>query len=78
MRNLILSLAAVGLLAGTANIAMAQDATVMHKESADGEHSKTVIKSDEGKTVIKRHGTHMKKVHVDPNGDKTVVKKSVD
>jgi hypothetical protein len=64
---------------GMANVAFAQDTTVVHKESANGENSKTVVKSDDGsKTVIKRHGTSMKKVHTDADGDKTVVKKSVE
>jgi len=49
-----------------------------HKESADGNSSKTVVKDDNGKTVTKRHGANMKKVHTDPNGDKTVVKKTVE
>lgn len=64
---------------GMANVALAQDTTVVHKESADGENSKTVVKSDNGsKTVIKRHGNRMKKVHTDADGDKTVVKKTVE
>jgi hypothetical protein len=78
MKTLIITVAAASLLMGMANVAVAQD-TVIHKESADGDASKTVVKSDDGaKTVVKRHGDRMKKVHIDPNGDKTVVKKDVD
>jgi hypothetical protein len=51
--------------------------TIVHKESADGEHAKTVVNRDDGsRTVIKRHGNRVKKVHIDPNGDKTIIKKS--
>ena len=79
MRIIISGLVAAGLAMGMANVAVAQDTTVMHKESADGENSKTVVKDNDtgSKTVIKRHGTRMKKVHTDANGDKTVVKKDV-
>ena len=63
---------------GMANVALAQDTTGVHKESADGENSKTVVKDDNGsKAVIKRHGNRMKKVHTDADGDKTVVMKTV-
>jgi hypothetical protein len=79
MKMMVVSLAAAVLIVGTANVAIAQDTTVIHKENADGDSSKTVVKHDDGaKTVIKRHGNHMKKVHTDPNGDKTVIKKSSD
>ena len=78
MRTMFIGLVAASLVAGAANVAIAQDSsTVIHKESADGEHSKTIVKHDDGsKTVIKRHGDQMKKVHTDANGDKTVVKKT--
>ena len=77
MRIVFIGLVAASLVAGAANVAIAQDSTVIHKESADGEHSKTIVKHDDGsKTVIKRHGDQMKKVHTDADGDKTVVKKS--
>ena len=79
MKIVLISLVAASLIAGVANVAIAQDTTVIHKESADGARSKTVVKHDDGsKTVIKRHANYMKKVHTDPNGDKTVVKKSAD
>ena len=80
MKNIIITMAALGLLAGTANIAMAQDTTVIHKESADGDSSKTVVKHASGaKTVIKRHGSAVKKVHTDADGDKTtIIKKTGD
>jgi hypothetical protein len=80
MKIVVISLVAAGLLAGVANVAIAQDTTVIHKESADGDRSKTVMKDSDGsKTVIKRHGANMKKVHTDPDGDKTtVIKKSAD
>ena len=79
MRTMFIGLIAASLVAGAANVALAQDSTVIHKESADGEHSKTIVKHDDGsKTVIKRHGDQMKKVHTDANGDKTVVKKTTD
>ena len=79
MKIILTSLVAAGLVMGAANVAFAQDTTVVHKESADGENSKTVVKDNDtgAKTVIKRHGTHMKKVHTDAEGDKTVVKKDV-
>jgi hypothetical protein len=79
MKIVLIGLVAASLATGMATVASAQDTTVMHKESADGERSKTVVKSDDGsKTVVKRHGTSMKKVHTDAEGDKTVVKKSVE
>ena len=78
MKFALISLTAASLLIGMAGVAIAQDSTVIHKESADGDRSKTVVKDDNGKTVIKRHGANMKKVHTDPNGDKTVVKKTVE
>ena len=64
---------------GMANATMAQDTTVIHKESADGDRSKTIVKHDDGsKTVIKRHGDRVKKIHTAANGDKTIVKKTTD
>jgi len=78
MKFALISLTAVSLIMGMANVAVAQDSTVIHKESADGNRSKTVVMDDNGKTVTKRHGANMKKVHTDPNGDKTVVKKTVE
>jgi hypothetical protein len=78
MKFAFIGLAAASLIMGMANVAVAQDSTVIHKESADGNRSKTVVKDDNGKTVTKRHGANMKKVHTDPNGDKTVVKKTVE
>ena len=79
MKIALISLTAAALMAGVVNVAVAQDqdTTVIHKESSDGDHSKTVVKSDDGsKTVIKRHGDHVKKVHTDADGDKTIVKKT--
>ena len=62
---------------GMANVTMAQDTTVIHKESADGERSKTIVKHDDGsKTVIKRHADRVKKIHTAANGDKTIIKKT--
>jgi len=62
---------------GMANVTMAQDATVIHKESADGDRSKTIVKHDNGsKTVIKRHGDRVKKIQTAANGDKTIIKKT--
>jgi hypothetical protein len=78
MKFALIGLIEASLLMGMANVAVAQDSTVIHKESADGNSSKTVVKDDNGKTVTKRHGANMKKVHTDPNGDKTVVKKTVE
>lgn len=53
--------------------------TVVHKESADGEHSKTMIAREDGsRTIIKRGRHHVKKVDIEPNGDKTIVKKEKD
>ena len=75
---LTLSLASAGMATMTTT-SVAQDTAVIHKEGADGDRSKTVVKHDDGsKTVIKRHGDRMKKVHTDADGDKTVVKKSTD
>ena len=79
MKTLLAGLAAASLLAGVAPLAHAQDTTVIHKEDAAGDRSKTVVKKENGsKTVIKRHGDRMKKVHTDANGDKTVVKKTTE
>ena len=79
MKSALIGLATACLLSATANVALAQDTTVIHKESADGERSKTVVKDADGdKTVIKRHGNNMKKVHTDAGGDETVTKKHTD
>ncbi len=79
MKAYIAGFAAMALLTGAAG-AYAQDTTtVVHKESADGDKSKTVVKKDDGsKTVIKRHGDKVKKTHTDAEGDKTVVKKTTE
>ena len=80
MKVLLAGAAAVALLMTGAAGAYAQDTTtVVKKESADGDKSKTTITKDNGsKTVIKRHGANMKKVHTNAEGDKTVVEKKVD
>ena len=80
MKAYIAGFAAMALLTAAAGAAYAQDTTtVVHKESADGEKSKTVIKKDDGsKTVVKRHGHTVKKTHTDAEGDKTVVKKTTE
>ena len=80
MKIALIAFTAASLVTGFANVGIAQDTTVIHKEDADGDRSKTVVKHDDGsKTVIKRHGDRMKKVHTDPDGDKTtIVKKSAD
>ena len=73
---LTLSLGSAGMAAMT-TVSVAQDTTVIRKESAEGDRSKTIVKHDDGsKTVIKRHGDRVKKVHTAANGDKTVVKKT--
>ena len=73
---LTLSVASAGMASMT-TASVAQDTTVIHKESAEGDRSKTIVKHDDGsKTVIKRHGDRVKKVHTAANGDKTVVKKT--
>jgi hypothetical protein len=73
---LALSLASAGMATMT-TVSMAQDTTVIHKESAEGDRSKTIVKHDDGsKTMIKRHGDRMKKIHTATNGDKTIVKKT--
>jgi hypothetical protein len=79
MKTLIVALTALTLIGGAAT-AQAQDSTtVIHKQSSDGDSSKTVVKHDDGaKTVIKHHGNKTKKVHTDANGDKTVVKKTTE
>ncbi|THD61270.1 hypothetical protein [Phenylobacterium sp.] len=79
MKTLLVAFAALTVLGGAA-AAQAQDATtVIHKESSDGDRSKTVVKHANGsKTVIKRHGDQVKKVHTNAAGDKTVVKKTID
>ena len=67
-----LSLVSIGM----ANVTMA-DTTVIHKQDADGDRSKTIVKHDDGsKMVIKRHGDRVKKIHTAANGDKTIVKKT--
>ena len=53
--------------------------TVVHKESADGAHSKTMVAREDGsRTIIKRGRHHVKRVDIDPNGDKTITKKEKD
>lgn len=76
MKMALAAIAALAMLGGV-SIAVAQDTTtVVHRDDA-GDQSKTVIRHDNGaRTVIKRHGNHVKKVHVSPNGDKTVIKKT--
>ena len=77
MKFLLVGLTAAGLMTATANIAIAQDTTVIHKDSDEGDRSKTIVKHDDGsKTVIKRHGNRVKKIHTDADGDKTIVKKT--
>jgi len=79
MKLVLVTVAAAALLGGVATLAQAQDATVIHKQSADGEQSKTIVaKADGSKTVVKRHGHYVKKVHTSPNGDKTIVKKDAE
>lgn len=79
MKKLLIAIAAAGFIAGTGSAAIAQDTTIIHKESADGDHAKTVIAREDGsRTIIKRGRHHVKKVHIDANGDKTIVKKSTD
>ena len=79
MKIILATFVSFTLVTGFVSAAAAQDTTVIHKESADGDHSKTVVKDSDGsKTVIKRHGDNMKKVHTDATGDKTVVKKTTD
>lgn len=57
MKVILAAVTAASLVTCIATAAIAQDKTVIHKESADGEYSKTVVKRDDGsKTVIKRHG----------------------
>ncbi|MGZ5922544.1 MAG: hypothetical protein ACXWLT_12325 [Rhizomicrobium sp.] len=74
MKIALAALTAASLVTGFAGLAVAQDTTVIHKEDADGDRSKTIVKHDDGsKTVIKRHGNRMKKVHTDADGDKTTV-----
>jgi len=92
MRKVLIGLATASLMAGMTCAAVAKDTTtVIHKESADGQHSKTVMhesadgvhsktvvaRNDGSRTVIKRGKHHVKKVDIDANGDKTVVKKTV-
>ena len=77
MKIMLIALMSASLVTGVADIAMAQDTTVIHKESGDGMYSKTVVKHANGaKTVVKRHGVSVKKVHVEPNGDKTIIKQN--
>ena len=81
MKAYLAGFAALAILTtGAAGVARAQDTTtVVHKESADGDKSKTVVKKDDGsKTVVKHHGNMMKKTHTDADGDKTVVKKTTE
>jgi len=76
MKIALIAFTAASLVTGMANLAVA-DTTVIHKEDADGDRSKTVVKHDDGsKTVIKRHGNRMKKIHTDADGAKTIVKKT--
>ncbi len=73
---LTLSLASAGMASMT-TASVAEGTTVVHKESADGDRSKTIVKHEDGsKTVIKQHGDRMKKIHTAANGDKTIVKKT--
>lgn len=78
MKTYIAGFAALAIVAA-APAAFAQDTTVVHKESADGEHSKTVIHKEDGsKTVIKKHGDTEKKVHTNADGSKVIVKKTTE
>ena len=77
MRTIGVALLTLSLTSAGMAVAMAQEATVIHKESAEGDRSKTIVKHEDGsKTVIKRHGDRMKKIHTAANGDKTIVKKT--
>ena len=77
MTRILPCIVTLGFLAASA--AVGQETTIMHKESADGVHSKTVVaRSDGSKTIIKRGRHHVKKVHIEANGDKTIVKKIAD
>jgi hypothetical protein len=72
-------MAAVAMLGAAATVHAQDTTTVIHKESSDGDRSKTVVHRDDGsKTVIKRHGHTVKKVHTEANGDKTVVRKTIE
>lgn len=75
MKMALAAVAVVAMLGGVSG-AVAQDTTtVVHRDVA-GDLSKTVVGHEDGaSTVTKRHGNHVKKVHVSPNGDKTVVRK---
>ena len=76
MRKLLISLTAASFVTGMAGAALAADTTVIHKESADGSHSKTVVASDSGtKTIIKHRKHRVNKVHIHANGDTTIIKK---
>ncbi|MBV9550562.1 MAG: hypothetical protein JO256_12920 [Alphaproteobacteria bacterium] len=75
MKHILTGLAAASLVAVTCNLAAANTTTVVRHETAFGH--KTIVKHENGaKTIIKRHMNHVKKIHIEPNGDKTVVKKT--
>jgi len=78
MKAVIAAFAAAALLAGASGAAAQGTTTVVHKDMGDG-HSKTVVHHANGsKTVIKRHGSHVKKIHTNVYGDKTIVRKTVE
>ena len=77
--KIIMPYLALTIFVTMAGAAIAQETTVMHKETADGMHSKTVVaRSDGSKTIIKRHGSNVKKVHKFANGDKVIIHKTAD
>lgn len=76
MKTTLAVIATVAMLGGVSGAVAQESTTVVHRNAA-GDRSKTVVHHEDGATtVIKRHDNHVKKVHVSPNGDKTVVKKT--
>lgn len=68
------AVAAMTIVAGVSGAVAQDNATVIHRND-NGDRSKIVVRDDDGaRTVIKRHGNHVKKAHASPNGDKKVVK----
>jgi hypothetical protein len=78
MKNVIIAFGAALLFAGSTGSVVAQETTVIHKESGNGD-SKTVVKRETGsKTIIKTNRHHVKKVNIHANGDKTIITKTRD
>lgn len=75
MKRIFIGIAAASIAAASCGLANAATTTVIRHQTEYGH--KTIVKHENGaKTIIKRHMNGVKKVHIDPDGSKTVVKKT--